>query len=99
MDDHSVERLRGAFGRARQRREPWERLWRDCCAYAMPVRGFGLGSEFAAGGRFAELTFDGTASDGVDQLAASLLAHLTPPWSRWFGLRPGPAVPSPMAGG
>ena len=33
--------------------------------------------------------FDATALDAVEQLAASLLSQLTPPWSRWFGLRPG----------
>jgi hypothetical protein len=27
--------------------------------------------------------------DAVEQLAASLLAELTPPWSQWFGLVPG----------
>jgi hypothetical protein len=42
--------------------------------------------------------FDGTAADGVEQLAASLLAHLTPPWSRWLGLRPGHDVPADCAG-
>ena len=33
--------------------------------------------------------YDGTAPDAVDQLASSLLAELTPPWAKWFGLRPG----------
>ncbi|SCA55385.1 Bacteriophage head-to-tail connecting protein [Candidatus Terasakiella magnetica] len=28
----------------------------------------------------------------MDQLAASMLAHLTPPWARWFGLTAGPDV-------
>ena len=31
-------------------------------------------------------------ADAVEQLAASLLAELTPPWSRWFGLAPGRAL-------
>ncbi|MAZ75707.1 MAG: phage tail protein [Micavibrio sp.] len=34
--------------------------------------------------------YDGTAMDAVDQLAASLLGNLTPPWSQWFGFKPGP---------
>ncbi len=38
------------------------------------------------GGRVA--IFDATAADAAEQLAASLLAELTPPWSRWFGLAP-----------
>ncbi len=33
--------------------------------------------------------YDATAADAAEQLAASLLAELTPPWSRWFGLAPG----------
>ena len=37
----------------------------------------------------ADGLFDGTAADAVEQLAASLLAELTPPWSQWFGFRPG----------
>ena len=36
----------------------------------------------------APTLFDATAADGAEQLAASLLAELTPPWSRWFGLAP-----------
>ncbi|MGB1548468.1 MAG: portal protein, partial [Alphaproteobacteria bacterium] len=30
--------------------------------------------------------------DAVDQLAASLLAQLTPPWARWFGLTTGTEI-------
>jgi hypothetical protein len=67
----------------------WEHLWRDCYAYALPMRGHGLSQAGFAGTNHAERLFDGTAPDAVEQLAASLLAELTPPWSRWFGLRPG----------
>jgi hypothetical protein len=42
------------------------------------------------GGRVA--IFDATAADAAEQLAASLLAELTPPWSRWFGLAPARAM-------
>lgn len=93
MAEHSPEQLRRSLERARERRAPWEQMWRDCYAYALPLRGYGLGGEFAPAGRFAERLFDGTAPDAVEQLAASLLAELTPPWSRWFGLRPGHDVP------
>lgn len=81
--------VRKGFERARERREPWEPLWRDCYAYALPQRGVGLGGEFAPARRFGNGLFDGTAPDAVEQLAASLLAELTPPWSQWFGFRPG----------
>ncbi|MDW8370953.1 MAG: portal protein [Geminicoccaceae bacterium] len=89
-----VDRIR----RARARRAPWEPLWRECHAYALPQRGGGLGSEFAPAARYADRLFDGTAIDAVEQLAASLMAELVPPWSEWFGLRPGADVPPGEAG-
>lgn len=98
MADPSLDQLRRSFRRAGERRAAWEQLWRECYAYALPMRGFGLGSEFAAASRFAERMFDGTAADAVEQLSASLLAELTPPWSRWFGLRPGQSVPAEHSG-
>jgi hypothetical protein len=67
-------------------------LWRECYAYALPQRGLGLGAEFAPARRYSDGLFDGTAPDAVEQLAASLLAELTPPWSQWFGFRPGHSV-------
>lgn len=73
------------FAAARTRRAPWEDLWRECCEFALPQGGARQGD----GGRRSERVFDGTAADAVDQLAASLLAQLTPPWSRWFGFAPG----------
>jgi hypothetical protein len=80
--------LRRRYDRARQRRAPWESLWQDCYDFGFPGRA-------PSGGdlRRGERLFDGTAPDAVDQLAASLLAQLTPPWSRWFAFAPGPDVP------
>ena len=73
-------------------RRDWEPLWQDCYAYALPYRN--SFSPTAAGARAApDRLFDGTAPDAVDQLAASLLAQLTPPWSRWFGLSAGDDLP------
>lgn len=84
--------LEQAYRTAKRRREPWEPLWRECFAYAAPVRGGGLHPDFAPASRVAERLFDATAADAVEQLAASLLAELTPPWSRWFELVPGDAL-------
>ena len=92
MHGLSHDAVRKSYERARERRRPWESLWRECYAYALPQRGFGLGAEFGTARRYNEHLFDGTAPDAVDQLAASLLAELTPPWSRWFGFRPGHEV-------
>jgi hypothetical protein len=85
-------RLEQAYRTAKRCREPWEPLWRECFTYAAPVRGGGLSADFAPANRVAERLFDGTAADAVEQLAASLLAELTPPWSRWFELVPGTEV-------
>ncbi len=89
MTDASLPAVFERFAEARERRLGWEQLWRDCYAYALPMRGHGLSHGAFAGSNHAERLFDGTAPDAVEQLAASLLAELTPPWSRWFGLRPG----------
>jgi hypothetical protein len=84
------------FRRAKQHRAPWEPVWRECYAYTGSARAGGLGGE--AHPRAGERLFDGTVIDAVDQLAASLLAELAPPWSQWFGLRPGHAVDPAIAG-
>ena len=94
MTGLSAEAVRRGYERARMRRQPWEPLWRDCYGYALPQRGLGLGTEFAPARRYADSLFDGTAADAVEQLAASLLAELTPPWSQWFGFQPGHDVPA-----
>jgi hypothetical protein len=88
MAEVALEALAARYRRARARRQPWESLWREAFAYAQPLR---AGPEFggAPGANPAERLFDGTAPDAVEQLAASLLAELTPPWSSWFGLVPG----------
>ncbi|MBP2313381.1 portal protein [Azospirillum soli] len=76
---------------ARERRSVWESHWQECYDHALPnARPFhGTGTP---GERRVDRLFDGTAPDAVEQLAASLLSQLTPPWSRWFGLQPGPTL-------
>jgi hypothetical protein len=76
---------------AGRRRGAWETHWQECYDYALPQRDGAVGPN-APGERKTDKLFDGTAADAVDQLAASLLSELTPPWSRWFGLAPGPAA-------
>ena len=71
------------FQAALDRRRPLEPVWQDCYAHVLPPIGQG------------GALFDATAADAAEQLAASLLAELTPPWSRWFGLSPA----RPMAEG
>ena len=64
------------MGRAAARRQPLEAGWRDAYAHVLPRP------------HQAAALFDATAADAAEQLAASLLAELTPPWSRWFSLAP-----------
>jgi len=89
-DPADARRLLARYEAARARRGAWEAHWRECYEYALPQSasdGRGGGGE-----RRADALYDGTAPDAAEQLAASLLAELTPPWSRWFGLVPGPDV-------
>jgi len=83
-----VERYRAA----RESRSPWETHWQDCYDYALPQRA-DLFNVHEPGAKRTDKLFDGTAPDAVDQLAASLLGELTPPWARWFGLAVGPEAP------
>jgi hypothetical protein len=72
--------------RALSRRRPLEGIWQDCYDHALPATG-------------SAPLFDATAADAAEQLAASLLAELTPPWSRWFGLAPARHLPDAVAAG
>lgn len=80
--------LTARFETARARRQPWESLWRECYDFALPSSAGGLSAPFSE--RRYERIYDGTAPDAADQLAASLLGNLTPPWTQWAGFRPGP---------
>lgn len=78
------------YDTARARRRDWEPLWRQAYEYALPQRnGF---SGAAPGARQTDRLYDATALDAAEQLAASLLGNLTPPWTQWFGLKPGPEL-------
>lgn len=83
--EKDAQELKAGYERARAKRSVWEGVWRDCYAYGLP-------QHEGQGTRTGVQMFDGTAMDGVDQLASSLLANLTPPWSSWFGLKPGPEL-------
>jgi len=83
--------LQRRYAGALARRHSWHSHWQDCYDLALP-QGPTLNRHATPGARRVDRLFDGTAPDAVDQLAASLLAQLTPPWSRWFGLAPGSAL-------
>ena len=69
------EEILARHARAAERRRPLEGTWQACYDHALPAPG-------------AAPLFDATAADAAEQLAASLLAELAPPWSRWFSLAP-----------
>ncbi len=85
----TAELLRQEFSQAFRGRMAWENHWRDCYAFGLPQRDSSPGGA-GDGGRQSDRLFDGTAADAVEQLAASLLSELTPPWVRWVELSPGP---------
>lgn len=76
------EEILARHARALDRRRAHDALWQDCYDHVLPP--------LEGGGRVA--LYDATAADAAEQLAASLLAELTPPWSRWFGLAPARGV-------
>jgi len=76
------------YCKAKDRRAQWESHWQECYDYALPQRDSAAGAQ-SPGAKKTDKLFDATAPDAVDQLAASLLSQLTPPWARWFGLTAG----------
>jgi hypothetical protein len=94
--DDTAASLVARYRRARERRAPWEAHWQDCVDHTLPQRDGALGYA-SPGERRGERLYDATAGDAAEQLAASLLAELTPPWSQWIGLAPGPQLAEPEA--
>ncbi|CAK0777982.1 Phage tail protein [Azospirillaceae bacterium] len=88
-DDERTRKILQRYASACAQRSIWEAHWQECCDFALPLSA-GFTQRLVPGERRVDRLFDGTAPDAVEQLAASLLASLTPPWSRWFGLNPGP---------
>ncbi|MBP7062746.1 portal protein [Ferrovibrio sp.] len=81
-----VQALRQRHAAAKAARSLWESRWQECYAMALPLAAGNSGTNQVNN---AEALYDGTAADAVEQFAASLLAQLTPPWSRWFAFQPG----------
>lgn len=88
IDNQKIEKLALNFKKAKNKRDEFEDYWEECYSYIISNRNLGLNYK----NKTSNHIFDGTASDAVDQLAASLISELTPPWSTWFGLTPGKEV-------
>ncbi len=85
MQDLKV--LYDRFLKMKERRQSWESLWNECYKYALPQREHDILSENYT--KKTSYLFDSTAEDAASQLASSMFAELTPPWSRWFNLKAG----------
>lgn len=85
--NEKISNLSARLQKAVSRKEKWEPHWRECYAYALPQ--CENTSQTGGGTKNNQHLFDATAQDAVDQLASSLLAELTPPWAKWFGLKAG----------
>ncbi len=88
-DPAVAEAVMRRFRTAEARRDAWTSLWREVYEYALPQHD-GFSGGFTSGRNRMDRLYDATAMDAVEQLAASLMANLTPPWTQWFGLKPGP---------
>ncbi|MCC9623941.1 portal protein [Thalassospira sp. MA62] len=81
--------LRRRFQKAVANRQNWMAHWQDCYEFALPQRNGAQSPAPASGGKRLDRVFDATAPDAVEQLAASLMAEITPPSGGWFALEPG----------
>ena len=90
MKELTAASIQEGYRRAVAKREPWESHWKECYDYVLPHRSALQTGSGTPGAKKTDKLFDGTAPDAVDQLAASLLSRLTPPWAQWFGLQGGP---------
>ena len=90
MED-KIKSLYERFEKANEKKQNWENHWAECYSYSFPQRE-NIVSSYKSnniGDKKNTHLFDGTAPDAVEQLAASLLAELTPPWAKWFGFKAG----------
>ncbi|MGH1399431.1 MAG: portal protein [Alphaproteobacteria bacterium] len=86
-----VDALLSRYASAKKKRSAWETLWEECYDFALPQRG-GFFYDTVSGEHKTNDIYDATAMDAADQLASSLMGHLTPIFTPWFGLKPGPEM-------
>ena len=85
--DISISALRQRYQKALGQRRTWLAHWQECYEFALPQRN-GAATQ-TNGSKRLDRVFDSTAPDAVEQLAASLMAEITPPAGGWFDLDPG----------
>ncbi len=87
--EKKLQEIISRYKKAKSKKDSWEEIWQECYFYAFPQRENAVSNYENQVVRRDNQLFDGTAPDAVDQLASSLLAELTPPWAKWFGLKAG----------
>ncbi len=85
VNEAELDAIAFRYQKALEKRAVWESHWNECYEYALPQK-YGMFNDSSVGQKKHMDIFDSTAEAGVEQLAGSLLAQLTPPWSKWFGL-------------
>ncbi len=90
----AIADLRARFRAAMGQKRGWMRHWQECYEFALPQRNGASEQPGASGGvsggeKKFDRVFDATAPDAVEQLAASLMAEITPPSGGWFTFEPG----------
>lgn len=84
-----VAEVMARFERAKERRRPYERHWRDADRLVMLEDGFDGSDEYRPAGRTdnANAVANDTAPNAADTLASAMSSFLTNASMRWFGLR------------
>ncbi len=95
--EDKTEILMQQYERAVVRRRLWESLWDECYGYTFSSRQNFTQSYDNKGGSGSQI-YDATAPDAAEQLAASLLGELTPPFGKWLELSASPAYESQYGG-
>ncbi len=86
IDKNFIDNIYDRYLKALEKRALWESHWEECYEYALPQKKGLFSGDVLNGAKKHNNIFDSTAEVAVDNLASSLLAQLTPPWSKWFGL-------------
>lgn len=88
MDGADIVRI---FNDMKTARSPLESSWRDCYKYTFPSRGTQFTQSLSSPATSAKAEqseiYDSTAPDACKTLASALVSGLTPPNSKWYGLK------------
>lgn len=73
-------------------KQNWHSLYRDAYELALPQRE--MYSQYEQGSKKGEKVYDSTLQRATISLAGKLQANITPPFTRWSSLHPGPFNPN-----